>query len=175
VLLLMQTGNKPDHEKIWQPDVFADEYPVDVHLAAARLAQKQNRRHVAKQEYELVLKKSSKFRPGLLYRGQAHLGLAMLARAEQDKQRAIQQVKASIVLLREVGSPRLLAHALLFYGQLDADIDDRRNALQRALVIYQQMEDGRGERDCLMTLVQVETQVGNTQAVRTYQSRLNKL
>jgi len=160
VLLTIQTGKKSSHGKMWQPDVFADKYPVDIHLAAARLAQKQNRLHVAKQEYELVLKKSSKFRPGLLYRGQAHLGLAMLARAEQDKQRAIQQVKASIVLLREVGSPRLLAHALLFYGKLDTGIDDRRNALQRALVIYQRLEDVRGQRDCLAELQEIDGHAG---------------
>jgi len=159
-LLLLQAGHKPDHQKLWQPDVFADKYPVDVHLAAARLAQKQHRLHVAKQEYALALKQSSKSRPGLLYRGQAHLGLAMLAGAEQDKLRAIEEVKKSIALFRTVGSPRLLAHALLFYGKLDTGTDDRRNALQRALVIYQRLEDARGQRDCLAELQVIDGHTG---------------
>jgi len=175
VLLLIQTGKKPDNENIWQPDVFANAYPVDVHLAAGRLAQQQHRRHVAKQEYELVLKQSSKLRSGLLYRGQAHLGLAMLARAEQDKQRSVQEVKASLALFRQIGAPRLLAHALLFYGRLDIGIGDRRDALQRALVIYQRLEDTRGQRDCLKMLVTVETQAGRRQSARDYQLRLNSL
>ncbi len=175
MLLTIRTAKKPDNENMWQPDVFAMDYPVDVHLAAARLAQKQQRRHVAKQEYGIVLKKSGKFRPGLLSRGQAHLGLAMLAREEQDMESAKREVEESLDLLRQAGSPRLIAHALLFYSKLEVPMNDRRDALQRALVIYQRLDDTTGQRDCLTALVVLENQTGSTRAASTYQQRLKNL
>jgi len=175
MLLAIQTGKTLEHENMWQPDVLAAKYPVDVHLAAARLAQKQQRRNVANQEYNVVLKKSGKFRPGLLYQGQAHLGLAMLAREEQDMERAKREVEESLILFRQVGSPRLIAHALLFYSKLEVPINDRRRSLQRALVIYQQLEDARGQLDCLTALVEIENHAGDTQAAKAYQLRLKSL
>ncbi|MDQ7000409.1 MAG: hypothetical protein Q9M12_05950 [Mariprofundus sp.] len=175
VLLTIRTGKQPANANIWQPDVFAMDYPVDVHLAAARLAQKQQRRHVAKQEYEIVLKKSGKFRPGLLSRGQAYLGLAMLAREEQNMKSAKRDVEKSLDLLRQAGSPRLIAHALLFYGKLEVPVNDRRDALQRALVIYQRLDDTTGQRDCLTALVELENHTGSTRAASAYQQRLKSL
>jgi len=159
----------------WQPDVLPAKYPADVHLAAARLAQNQTRQDVAKQEYYLVLKKSENSRLGLLYQAQAHLGMAMLARQEQDMERAKQEVEAALGLLRQVGSPRLIAHALLFYGKLEIVTDDRRGLLQRALVIYQALEDIRGQRDCLTVLVKIENHAGNVEEAGIYQQRLKSL
>jgi len=159
----------------WNPDVLAAKYPADVHLAAARLAQKQTRQDVAKQEYSLVLKKSGNSRLGLLYQAQAHLGMAMLAREERDMERAKQEVEAALGLLRQVGSPRLIAHALLFYGKLELVTNDRRGLLQRALVIYQALEDTRGQRDCLTTLMEIENHAGNMEAAGAYQRRLKSL
>jgi len=159
----------------WQPDVFTTKYPVDVHLAAARLAQKQARQDVAKQEYNFVLKKSGNSRLGLLYRAKAHLGMALLAREGQDMESAKQEVEEALGLLREVGSPRLIAHALLFYGKLELAADDRRGSLQRALVIYQTLEDIRGQRDCLTTLAEIESHAGNVEAAKAYQRRFKSL
>jgi len=159
----------------WQPDVLTVKYPADVHLVAARLAQKQTRQDVAKQEYYLVLKQSGNSRLGLLYRAQAHLGMAMLAREEQDKESAKQEVEKSLGLLRQVGSPRLIAHALLFYGKLEITTDERRGLLQRALVIYQALGDIRGQRDCLTTLAEIENHAGNTEVAKSYQRRSKNL
>jgi len=147
--------------KAWQPALLAEIYPVDVHLAAARLAQQQKRLNVAKQEYGIVLKKGGMSRSGLLYRGQAYLGLAMIAREEKSPERAKQAVDKSLQLLRQAGSPRLIAHALLFYGKLELASIDRRSALQRALVIYQQLEDARGQRDCLAALQKINSHAGD--------------
>jgi len=159
----------------WQPDVLAVKYPADVHLAAARLAQKQMRQDVAKQEYHLVLKKSGNSRLGLLYQAQAHLGMAMLARKEQDMGSAKQEVEESLGLLRQVGSPRLIAHALLFYGKLGVATNDRRGSLQRALVIYRTLEDVRGQRACLTVLAEIENHAGNVKAAKAYQQRFKSL
>jgi len=159
----------------WQPDVLAAKYPADVHLAAARLAQKQARRDVAKQEYYLVLKKAGNSRLSLLYRAQAHLGMAMLDREEQDMESAKQEVEKALGLLRQVGSPRLIAHALLFYGKLEAATNDRRGSLRRALVIYRTLKDIRGQRDCLTELVEIENHAGNVEEAKTYQRRLKSL
>jgi len=175
LLLSIRTGEKTEHDKMWQPDVLAAKYPLDVHLAAARLAQKQQRWHVAKQEYELVLKKGGKSRSGLLYRGQAHLGLAMLARQGRDPEAAKRHVQAALTRLRQAGSPRLIAHALLFYGKLDIAASQRRGLLQRALVIYRRLEDTRGQHDCLTSLASIENHAGNKQAARAYQQRLKSL
>jgi len=165
----------PGQANTWQPDLLAAKYPVDIHLAAARLAQKQKRYHVAKQEYDVVLKQRGRSRMGVLYRAQAHLGLAMLAREEQDVANAKQEVEASLGLLRQVGSPRLTAYALLFYGGLEVSAHDRRQSLQRALVIYQALGDVRGQRVCLIALAKIENHVGDVKSVRAYQQHLESL
>jgi len=165
----------PGQANTWQPDALSAKYPVDIHLAAARLAQKQKRYHVAKQEYHVVLKKRGTSRMGLLYRAQAHLGLAMLAREEQGVARAKQEVEASLGLLRQVGSPRLTAYALLFYGGLEIPANDSRQSLQRALVIYQALEDVRGQRVCLIALTKIENHVGDAKSAKAYQQRLESL
>jgi len=157
MLLSVRTGDNLGNEKTWQPQLLAETYPADVHLAAARLAQQQKRLNVAKQEYGIVLKKGGMSRSGLLYRGQAHLGLAMIAREEKSPKHAKQAVEASLQLLRQAGSPRLIAHALLLYGKLELTSIDRRSALQRALVIYQRLEDARGQRDCLAVLQKINS------------------
>jgi len=162
----------PGQAGAWQPNVLATKYPADVHLAAARLAQKQKRPDVAKQGYHLALKKSGNSRLGLLYRAQAHLGLAMLAHEGQDTAGAKREVEEALGLLRQVGSPRLIAHALLFYGKLEIPASERRQLLQRALVIYQALEDVRGQRACLMALAKIE---GDTKSAKVYQQRLESL
>jgi len=162
----------PGQAGAWQPNVLAAKYPADVHLAAARLAQKQKRPDVAKQGYHLVLKKSGNSRLGLLYRAQAHLGLAMLAHEGQNTAGAKQEVEEALGLLRQVGSPRLIAHALLFYGKLEIPASERRQLLQRALVIYQALEDVRGQRACLTVLAKIE---GDTKSAKVYQQRLESL
>lgn len=98
-----------------------EKYPIDVHLAAARLAQKQQRHYVAKQE-----------------------------------------VEASLGLLRQVGYPRLVAYALLFYGKLEIATHDRNRLLQRALVIYRTLEDVKGQRACLLALTKIGSHVDNS-------------
>jgi len=159
----------------WQPDVLVAKYPADVHLMAARLAQKQKRQDVAKQEYRLALKKSGKSRLGFLYRAKAHLGLAILAREEQDIANAKREVEESLGLLRQVGSPRLIAYALLFYGKLEIPANDRRQSLGRALVIYQTLEDAKGQQSCLTVLTVLERQAGDAKAAKAYQQQLQKL
>jgi len=159
----------------WQPDMLAIKYPIDIHLAAARLAQKQQRYDVAKQEYHVVVNKSGKSRSGLLYRAQAHLGLAMLAREEGNMASAGQEVEASLDLFRQVGSPRLIAYALLFHGQLEIPVKDRRTSLQRALVIYQALENIRGQRACLTAMIAIEQRFGDVKTTRIYQQQLESL
>lgn len=165
----------PGQGGTWQPDVFASKYPADVHLAAARLAQKQTRQNVAKKEYHLVLKKAGETRQGLLYRAEAHLGLAILARQEQNVTGAKQAVEKSLGLLRKAGSPRLIAYALLFYGNLDIATNNRRQSLQRALVIYQTLGDIKGQQSCLTALAAIESRGGDAKAAETYRMRIENL
>jgi len=158
------------HADDWQLDVLPVEYPIDVHLALARLAQKQKRYDVAKQEYHFVLKKNGKSRLHLLYQAQAHLGLAMLARERWNIASAQQEVEESLDLFRQVGSPRLVAYALLFYGKLEIPSRDRKRLLQRALVIYQALGDVRGQRTCRLALTKIENPVGNAKSVTRLES-----
>jgi len=88
---------------------------------------------------------------------------------------AKREVGKSLDLLRQAGSPRLIAHALLFYSKLEVPVNGRRDALQRALVIYQRLDDTTGQRDCLTALVKIENQTGNTRAAKAYQQRLKSL
>ncbi len=147
----------PGQAPLFTPDMLAAKYPIDIHLAAARLAQKQQRDEVAAQEYHFVVKKSGKSRLGLLYQAQAHLGLAMLARKQQNIASAKREVRASLDLFRQAGAPRFIAYALLFYGKLEIPINDRRESLQRACVIYQALENMRGKQACLAALAAIPT------------------
>lgn len=171
-LALLQEQNG---EKGWRPDVLESRAPPDIHLIAGRLAHRQGRLDVAHKEYDLALRRSGKTRGGLLYKAQAYMGLAMTAKSEGDVKLAAKNADKALGLLRQVGAPKLTAHALLFSSGLDAPDSKRLDLLERAYAIYRALNDVKGQRTCLAELIKVESGLGHKQEAGTYRKRLQKL
>ncbi len=162
-------------EPAMQPDVLSSSLPADLHLAVARLAQYQGRSDVAKEEYRLVLRQAANSRGGMQFKAKAHLGLAMLARAAGDAQKEAVELEDALALCRKAGAPRIAAHALLMKADVLEDDAKRHDALLRALVIYQNLGDIRGQRASLEKLVGLDDGVANEQQAKQYRKALQML
>ncbi len=163
-------------EAAWTPSALAGKWPADVHLAAARLAQYQGRNDVAGEEYRRAADRSNrKTRAGLTYRAQAHMGLAMLAHAAGNNNAARKETEQALQLCRQVGAPRLAAHALLLSSELDGDAAARRDSLERALSIYRALQDERGQRESLEALIALARDAGEDERAARWQQQLDKL
>lgn len=163
-------------EEAWMPSALAGKWPADVHLAAARMAQYQGRTDVAGEEYRRAAERSNrKTRAGLTYRAQAHMGLAMLAHAAGDDGSARRETEQVLQLCRQVGAPRLAAHALLLFAELDGDIAARRDSLERALSIYRALQDEKGQRESLEALIALARDAGEDEQAARWQQQLGSL
>jgi len=106
-------------------------YPIDIHLAAARLAALRGYDARARAAYERVLDMAGKDRAGRLYAARAHLGLAELERV--DNAPAAQQQLARVMdILHRAGQPRLMLQALMLVAELEDDPARRLQWQQRA-------------------------------------------
>ncbi len=159
----------------WHPANVPAGFGPDVHLAAARLAERQGRTQVAQEEYGRVLKRADQSRTGLLYRGRAQLGLARLARAGGDAALARRHADAAVALFRQVGAPRFIAHALLLSATLPGDDALRQRQARKAWLIYQALEDAKGQRQTLTLLVRLAERTGDAAAAKQWRARLEML
>ncbi|MDX8391579.1 MAG: hypothetical protein R8K53_03300 [Mariprofundaceae bacterium] len=123
----------------------ADDFPIDVHLAAGQLAVMQDRQDIAQHAYARVLALAGEDRAGLLYSARAHLGLADLARASDDVQMARAEGRLALALLHRAGAPELTAQALRFIAGLEKDLPRRRALLQRSENISHLLKADRKE------------------------------
>ncbi len=155
-LLLQRQGREA-----WQPDVLGSSYPADIHLIAARLGQLQQRYDVARQEYEFVLRKREVDRATMLYKIEAHMGLALLAEQQQDHETAKKEATLVSEMSRDIGAPRLAAHALLLSARLIQGEAQKRNDLQAALAIYRALQDLQGQSDTLHQLMHLADHKGD--------------
>ncbi|NOR72578.1 MAG: hypothetical protein GQ467_01710, partial [Mariprofundaceae bacterium] len=167
-LLLQREGREA-----WQPDVLGSGYPADIHLIAARLSQLQQRYDVARQEYEFVLRKREADRAMMLYKIEAHMGLALLAEEQQDHETAKKETALVSEMSREVGAPRLAAHALLLSAKLTQGESQKRNSLQDALAIYRALEDLQGQSDALHQLMHLADHRGDHIELERLQGELD--
>ncbi|MCF7820925.1 MAG: hypothetical protein K9M17_00625 [Mariprofundaceae bacterium] len=159
----------------WQPDVLGSGYPADIHLIAARLSQLQLRYDVARQEYDLVLRNSEVDRAAMLYKIEAHMGLALLAEQQLDHETAKQETALVSNMSRDVGAPRLAAHALLLSAKLIQDEAQKRDNLQDALAIYRALEDLQGQSDTLHQLMHLAEHNGDHIELQRLQEELDQV
>jgi len=137
----------------WKPEALPSNMPVDLHLSAARLAHLQGRYGVAHQEYGFVLRRAGDGRSGLLYRAEAHMGLALVAEEQKDHQTAKKETELVLKMSREIGAPRLAAHALLLSAKLTQGEAEKQDDLQDALAIYTALKDLHGQSETLHQLM----------------------
>jgi len=127
-----------------------DSYPIDIHLAAARLADIRQEYRLAQYAYGRVLEMAGQDRSGLTYAARAHLGLVESARSEAApdglvKDSAWRHLNQAIGLLRRVGRPRLMLHALNLAAEMETDPARRQQWQQRAAAVQQALLKVRGE------------------------------
>jgi tetratricopeptide (TPR) repeat protein len=169
-LLLQRQGREA-----WQPDVLGSSYPADIHLIAARLGQLQQRYDVARQEYEFVLRKREVNRTMMLYKIEAHMGLALLAEQQQDHETAKKEAALVSEMSRDVGAPRLAAHALLLSAKLTQGEAQKRGDLQAALAIYRALQDLQGQSDTLHQLMHLADHRGDHIELERLQGELDQV
>ncbi len=160
-------------ESAWQPESLPSSMPIDLHLSAARLAQLQGRYGVARQEYRFVLNSGSDDRSGMLYRAEAHMGLALIAEEQQDHQTAKKEAASVLKMSREIGAPRLAAHALYLTAMLTQEISAKSDSLKDALAIYRALMDLQGQSDTLHQLMHLAEQGGDAAEQGRLQKELN--
>lgn len=160
----------------WKPAAFSRKMPVDIHLAAARLADLQQRNGVAEEEYQLVLSEADgKSAGGLRYRAQAEMGLALLALRQGQRDVARQHGEKALQYCRKVGVPRLAAHALMLQADLAESSAERQDKLERARGIYQALNDRENERKALTALLQMAVKAGNGAAEKQLRQAISNL
>lgn len=126
-------------------------WPLDLQLSAGRLALYRHDIAAARLAYTRVLHRAGAGRQGVMLQAEAHLGLAMAARAEHDDGVAASELAQALMLCRRVGAPRVAADALVMRASMGAG--DGQDDLERALAIYRQLRDHDGERRALAALV----------------------
>jgi len=159
----------------WRPDAFSASMPMDLHLSLARLAQLQKRYNVARREYAFVLKKKVSDRASVLYQIEAHMGMALLADQQADEVAVKQSVHQVLEMSRKVGAPRLAAHALLLSAKWEKNLISKDDSLQDALVIYQRLQDVRGQKDVLAQLIIVAEKQSDQMRLKALQEQLHTL
>jgi len=170
-LLAVKQGHKA-----WQPPPLPRQMPVDVHLAAARLAGLQGRMDTASEEYQLVLRSADKHSAaGLRYRAEAHLGLARLALKQHQPLEAMKRSEQALEVCRQVGVPRLTAQALMLKAGLTNDPTVRLDSLERVRGIYHALRDVAGERKALLALLDIAVENGNEAAEKKLRDALTVL
>jgi len=166
------------------PDFDPDEllsrkhWPDDIYLQAARIMQLQKQPEQAKNAYDTVLNLKGTGRAVLKMKAEAHMGLALLAKAAGEISAARSHADKTLVLCHRIGAARLTAHALLLKGQLSGQPDitgTRRDELERALDIYSVLKDVRGQKQSLLHLDTLAKAAGDQQTIKRIQLRLRTL
>ena len=161
--------------KAWQPDALGSSMPMDLHLSVARLAQLQQRYDVARREYEYVVSRSGKDRATLLYKIDAHMGMALLHLELNEEAAVHDEIEDVLKMSRDVGAPRQAAHALLLSARLVSDEALQTGNLQNALAIYEALDDKRGQKDVLNALIVISTAQGDETLTKSLNQKLQSL
>jgi len=151
-LALLEEQGSSENKELASADLLRvpDSFPIDVHLAAARLAEIRHQSDLAEHAYGRVLEMAGRDRSGLTYAARAHLGLVDLARSEAGpdgvvKDSAWRHLNQAIGLLRRVGGPRLMLQALNLAAEMEADPARRQQWQERAAAVQQALHKAHSE------------------------------
>jgi len=122
-----------------------DSFPVDVHLAAARLAYLKHQPELARHAYGRVLEMAGQDRSGLTYAARAHLGLSELARDQaaldgSSEDAAWKHLNQALDFLHRSGEPRLMLKALNLAADFETNPARRQQWLQRGKAVQQALQ-----------------------------------
>lgn len=163
------------HQKAGAVVVANMSLPADVHLQRARLAQLQGDSETADQAYHSAITKSGQSANGLRMKADALMGLAILQHDAGNDEQARKFVEQALEICREIGAPRLTAHALFLSGRIAVSVDSQRDYFERALAIYTALNDMRGQREALEQLQKLAETSGDSQYLERIQLRLQGL
>ena len=150
-LALLEHGMPSDGKGGGQEDallVVPASFPVDVHLAAARLAWLRGKFELARKAYSQVLAMAGPDRYGRIYAARAHLGLARLMAAESGQDAATaahRHLDQAIKLIHRAGEPRLMLQALQLAADMETDPALRQLWQQRAAAVRKALHEVRTE------------------------------
>jgi len=151
-------------------------WPSDLHLQAGRLAQRLGHPVLAKSAYGLVISLKEHDRNSLKLKAEAHMGLALLARDAGTTQTAWSEAEQALLYCRKIGAPRLTAHALLLQGELPhGNRTEQQDKLERALDIYNALNDPHGEKKVLIHLLRQAEAAADNSAATLHRLRLKDI
>ncbi|MDX8402624.1 MAG: hypothetical protein R8K47_08335 [Mariprofundaceae bacterium] len=156
-------------------DIERGSWPPDIELMAARWLQRGGVMDRARQHYLNARRRAGKDATGLRMKAQSSLGLALLAREAGDGREALRETARALEWCRQVGAPRVTAHALLLRGELSERRQDRIDALERALAIYDALGDRRGQARAVRALLAEAEQAGDAIQAARLRLRLSAL
>jgi len=168
-LALMQVRHQREVDIVRIPD---GALPADVQLQRARLAQLQGDQSLADKAYHLAIAKSGHSTSGLGISADAYMGLALLNHQAGDDKAARKDVGKALAICRDIGAPRLTAHALLLSGSIAESPMQQKDQFERALAIYTAMDDLRGQREALERLRQLAEAENDQVALERIRLRL---
>jgi len=171
-LALMQVRHQKEVDTISVPDISL---PADVHLQRGRLAQLLGDPKLADKSYHFAIAKSTNTAGGLKITADAYMGLALLYHRAGDDAAARKDLDKALSIAREIGTPRLIAHALLLSGSITDSPLQKKDQFERALSIYTAMEDLRGQRETLEFLQQVAVVEGDREELERIRLRIESL
>jgi len=145
-----RTSDSSGQEKVPVEDLLdvPDSFPVDIHLAAARLAWLRGKPELARQAYGRVLVMAGPDRSGLIYAARAHLGLARLSSGETGPDSAAaahRHLDRAFELVHRAGEPQLMLQALNLAADMEADPARRQQWLQRAEALRRALKEAHAE------------------------------
>jgi len=103
------------------------------------------------------------------------MGLALLARDHGEKQSAIRESEHTLSYCRQIGAPRLTAHAILLQAELVQQSTAKQEKLERAVAIYSALGDKNGQKKALSLLLKVAESGGLKELSEQLRLRLSDL
>lgn len=177
-LMQQHTGRLPQsfsHKQLPETLFSKRSWPTDLHLQAGRLAQRLGDAEAARAAYDIVASQKAATRSSLKLHAEAHMGLAILARDAGKKGEAWHESEEVLKLCRDIGAPRLSAHALMLQAAITPTASLKQDRLERALDIYSALDDLHGQQQALEQLLALARQQNKGNAAEQLQLRLHQI
>lgn len=172
--LALALAHQKQGKDAWRPDSISSSLPVDVQLSAARLFQLQGNDALAVDLYERVASKRATGRQDMVYQAEAYMGLAMLADVRKDSAEVGRQTAKVLEIARDIGIPRLAAHAYLLKAGYGSPAQNE-DAYRRSADLYRALDDAPGLKKALLGQLQLAKDRGDQTQMELLKRQLEEL